>query len=61
MRKRKFFRKKMRSESEANLLQLNAKKSEANTFKKNAKKMRKPHKKCENFAKNSLKKILRMN
>jgi hypothetical protein len=50
-RKRNFFRKKMRSESEANLLLLNAKKCEANPFQKNAKKMRKSYKKCENFAK----------
>ena len=50
-RKRNFFRKKMRSESEANLLLLNAKKCEANPFQKIAKKMRKSYKKCENFAK----------
>ena len=49
-RKRNFFRKKMRSESEANLLLLNAKKCEANPFQK----MRK---KCENPIKNA--KILR--
>jgi hypothetical protein len=41
----------MRSESEANLFLLNAKKCEANPFQKNAKKIRKSYKKCENFAK----------
>jgi hypothetical protein len=38
-RKRNFFRKKMRSESEANLFLLNANKSEANPFQKIAKKI----------------------
>jgi hypothetical protein len=41
----------MRSESEANLLLLNAKKCEANSFQKIAKILRKSYKKCENFAK----------
>ena len=43
-RKRIFFRKKMRSESEANSLLFNAKKCEANPYRKIAKKMRKSHK-----------------